>query len=280
MPNSKPSVKSTPPPDLMKERDEVLQSFNRSARLTEQFMGEYSRMRTRLLEVEDENFRLRAQLEADDKVARLLRQVENLERERTDLLKRTERAEKAQDRFDERFGEVETEFSQLANLFVASNQLHASLSPRGVTRRIKEILAQLVGAESYAMYFLSADGRELLPMASEGVPGDKLLPLQLEGTLVGRVLLGHSAKIDEERDVHVPDYNDPPAIVPLVVDERAVGAIVIYSTLEQKPRFSRTDFELFKLLGQHAAAALVGAALFEGGGHKLPGADAFRDVSI
>lgn len=273
-------AQSSPPPDLMRERDEVLQSFSRGARLTEQFMNEYTRMRDRLIELENENDRLRAQLLADDKVARLLEKVEALETERQDLLRRTERAERAQDRFDERFNEVEGEFAQLANLFVASNQLHASMSPRGVVRRIKEILAQLVGAESYAMYFMSSDGAELVPIASEGVPGDRLLPLAIGGTSVGQAVLLRVSRIDEERVPNRADFDDPPVIIPLVVDDTAVGAIVIFGTLEQKSRFTHTDFELFKLLGQHAAAALVGSSLFEQAGRKLPFAEAFRDLSV
>jgi chromosome segregation ATPase len=134
---------STPPPDLMKERDEVIQSLSRGVRLTEHFVGEYTRMHDRVLALEEDNRRLRAQLEADDAMARLLSQVEKLEEERRSLLTRTQKAEKAQDQFDERFNEVEIEFASLANLYVASNQLHASLTPRGVVRRIKEVLSQL-----------------------------------------------------------------------------------------------------------------------------------------
>lgn len=277
--STKPS-QSTPPPDLMRERDEVLQSFSRGARLTEQFMSEYTRMRDRLLELENTNERLRAQLEADDKVARLLEKVEALEIERQELLKRTARAERAQGAFDERFNEVENEFAQLANLFVASNQLHATMSPRGVVRRIKEILAQLVGAESYAMYFLSADAEELAPIASEGVPGELLVPLHVATTAIGKAVLGRVSRIEEDRDTNKADFDDPVVIIPLVVDDTPVGAVVIFATLEQKPRFTHTDFELFKLLGQHAAAALVGASLFEHVGRRLPSAEAFRDLSI
>src|SRR5688572_79447 len=90
------AAKSTPPPDLLKERDEVLQSFNRGAKLTEQFMTEYTRMRERVIYLENDNLRLRAQLEADDAMARLLSTVEKLERERGELMVRTEKAEKAQ----------------------------------------------------------------------------------------------------------------------------------------------------------------------------------------
>ncbi len=271
---------SSPPPDLMRERDEVLQSFSRGAKLTEHFMQEYSRIRDRALALEHENEQLRAQLEADDAVGRLLAKVERLESERRELMSRTERAEKAQDSFDERFGEVENEFASLANLFVASNQLHASLTPRGVVRRIKEILAQLVGAEVYAMYILSLDGRELVPVASEGVPGDRLISLSAADSRVGEVIHSRKSAIEEDRDTSRVNYEDPVVIIPLDVDETSVGAIVIYGTLEQKTRFSYTDFELFKLLGQHAAAALVGAALFDKANRKLPGAEAFRDISV
>lgn len=274
------ATQSTPPPDLMRERDEVLQSFSRGARLTEQFMAEYTRMRESVIELEIENDKLRAQLVADDKVARLLEKVEQLETERQELLKRTERAESAQNQFDERFNEVEGEFAQLANLFVASNQLHASMSPRGVVRRIKEILAQLVGAEAYAMYFVSSDGAELVPIASEGVPGDKLVSLSIANSLVGRAVSDRVSRIDEDRDANRPNFEDPPVVIPLVVDDSAVGAVVIFGTLEQKARFTHTDFELFKLLGQHAAAALVGSSLFEQAGRKLPFAEAFRDLSV
>lgn len=258
----------------------MLQSFSRGARLTEQFVQEYTRMRQHALNLEEANSRLRAQLEADDAMARLLKKVEKLERERSELLHRTERAEKAQNQVDERFNEVELEFASLANLYVASNQLHSSLTPRGVVRRIKEVLAQLVGAESYAVFLSSSDGTELVPIASEGVPGSMLTALPMETSAIGKVVQIGSAQIDDERPANKPDFDNPAVIIPLVVDETAVGAIAIYGTLEQKGKFSHTDFELFKLLGQHAASALVGAQLFDQAGRKLPGAEAFRDLSV
>lgn len=274
------AIKSTPPPDLLKERDEVLQSFNRGAKLTEQFMTEYTRMRERVLELENDNLRLRAQLEADDAMARLLSKVEKLERERSELMLRTEKAEKAQTVVDEQFAAVEGEFASLANLYVASNQLHSSLTPRGVVRRIKEILAQLVGAESYAVYLLSSDGKELVPIASEGVPGSSLGAISLFESPIGKVVQAGKSSIDDEREANVLDLENPPVIIPLVIDDSSVGAISIFATLNQKARFVGTDYELFKLLGHHAAIALVGASLFDQTGRKLPGAESFRDLSV
>lgn len=271
---------SSPPPDLRKERDEVLQSFTRGARLTEQFALEHERMLHRVNELEAENAQLRTQIEADDAVRRLLEKIEALEAEKHELLSRTERAEKQTSQFSERAVEVESEFANLANLFVASNQLHASLSPRGVVRRIKEVLAQLVGAESYAMYLLNADGTELVPIASEGLSGDALLPLRTEDSNIASALKRGAAYVDEERDSSQLDLANPPAVVPLVVDEKAVGAVAIFATLAQKVRFTTTDFELFKLLGQHAAAALVCASLFSKAEGKIPGLEAFLDLSV
>ena len=72
----------------------------------------------------------------------------------------------------------------------------------------------------------------------------------------------------------------PAAILPLTVDDQAVGVIAIFSTLSQKTRFDTIDFELFKLLGQHAAAALVGASLFAQAERKVPGLEAFIDLSV
>ncbi len=280
---TKPPVRpgqSSPPPDLMKERDEVLQSFSRGARLTEQFAEEHQRLRNRLNDLEKENAQLRTQVEADDAVRRLLEKIEILEAEKNELLSRTEKAEAASDQVSVRASEVENEFANLANLFVASNQLHASLTPRGVTRRIKEVLAQLVGAEAYAMYLLNADGTELVPIASEGLPGDRLTPVPVAESRIGEVLRNGAAHVNEETNPSELNMSSPAAVIPLVIDDAPVGAIAIFATLAQKTRFNTTDFELFKLLGQHAAAALVSASLFSKAERKIPGLEAFLDLSV
>ncbi|MEB2311373.1 MAG: GAF domain-containing protein [Sorangiineae bacterium] len=267
------------PPDLRKERDEFLQNFSRGARLTEEFVQEQQRLQRRLGELEEENAKLRATLEADHAVRELLDKIELLERDKRELLSRFRDAERQSTDISERFQEVENEFANLANLFVASNQLHSSLSPRGVMRRVKEVLAQLVGAERYGVYLLGAQGDEVVPIASEGVPGERLAPLRVEGRLA-EVLRTGGAFVEEDGSPADGGAAGPVAIVPLRVDERTVGVIVIFSTLTQKTHFDTVDFELFKLLGQHAASALVAASLFEQAERKIPGLEAFIDLSV
>jgi hypothetical protein len=162
---------------------------------------------------------------------------------------------------------------------VASNQLHSSLSPRGVTRRIKEVLAQLVGAERYCMYLANGDNTELVPIAYEGVAGSALTPVKIADSELGQALLKGAASVSDH-DPTAGTVQRPAAIIPLTVDEKTVGVIAIFSTLAQKKRFDTVDFELFKLLGQHAAAALVSASLFAHTDRKLPGLEAFLDLSV
>ncbi|HTQ07360.1 MAG TPA: GAF domain-containing protein [Polyangiaceae bacterium] len=268
------------PPDLKTERDRFVKSFSRGSRLTDEFIADYERLLDRLGTLEAENANLRAQVAADRAVRELVQKIELLEAEKSDLLSRTTRAEAISHQFTTRVQEVESEFSNLANLYVASNQLHSSLSPRGVTRRIKEVLAQLVGAERYSMYLANEDGSELVPIASEGVPGGELLPVPVRGSRLGAVFESGEAKVEEEGDPSHGELDRPAAVIPLVVDERVVGVIAIFSTLSQKKRFDAVDFELFRLLGQQAAAALVSASLFAQAERRLPGLEAFLDLSV
>jgi putative methionine-R-sulfoxide reductase with GAF domain len=278
--DKKTSESNSPQPDLKSERDRFVKSFTRGSRLTDEFIQDYERLLDRLAVMEAENANLRAQVAADRAVRDLVQKIEMLEAEKSDLLSRTNRAEAINTQFTTRVQEVESEFSNLANLYVASNQLHSSLSPRGVTRRIKEVLAQLVGAERYSMYLANQDATELVPIASEGVPGGDLLPVPVAGSRLGDVLLKGEAVVEEDVDPSRGALDRPAAVIPLVVDERVVGVIAIFSTLSQKTRFDAVDFELFRLLGQHAAQALVSASLFAQAERRLPGLEAFLDLSV
>lgn len=269
-----------PPPDLRSERDRFLAKFTRGGRITEEFLKEYEELATRLATLETENARLRAQVQADDAIRELSRKIEQLELEKAELVSRFHRVEAQSTSVNARVEEVEVEFANLANLFVASNQLHSSLSPRGVIRRIKEVLMQFVGAERYAMYIVNPEGTELVPIASEGVPGNDLTPLRIAATRIGQVFRDGTALINDDVDPSQGTLDTPAAVIPLSVEDRVVGTIVIFSTLSQKERFDTVDFELFKLLGQHAAAALVAASLFVQADRKLPGLEAFLDLSV
>jgi hypothetical protein len=272
-------LSDTPAPDLVSERERFMKNFRQGTRVTDDFIRDYHRLLDRLQALEEENADLRSRVATDDAMRELLRKIEELETEKDDLASRFTRAEAATSVFTARVQEVETEVSNLANLYVASNQIHSSLSPRGVTRRIKEVLAQLVGAERYSMYLVNPDGTELVPIASEGVPGSELVPVPVAGSVLGSVLTSGRSETSEG-DPSRGGVEHPAAVIPLLVDDRVVGVIAIFSTLAQKTSFDAVDYELFKLLGAQAAAALVSASLFHQADRKLPGLEAFLDLSV
>jgi type II secretory pathway component PulJ len=268
------------PSNFDKEREHIMQSFSRGSRWTEEALVEHERLVTRVAELERENTSLRARVEKDDAVRELLARIESLEEEKQKLLSHVREVEENGSRFGESFQQVESEFSNLVNLYVASNQLHTSLSPRGVMRRLKEVLAQLIGAESYAVYFANADGTELVPIAAEGVAGEDLVNQPIRGSRIGQVHLSGESQIDAENDPRQGSIQNPAAMLPLSIDDRVVGVIAIFSTLAQKSRFATLDYELFALLERQAAAALVGASLFTAAERRIPGLEAFMDLSV
>lgn len=275
-----PATSDSPANDLRKEKEQFLATFGIGARLSEEMLAEYERLARRLRALEDENARLRAAVEADGAVRELLAKIERLEHEKEELVHRFREVEASSTGFSERFQEIESELGNLANLLVASRQLHASLSPRGVMRRVKEVLAQLVGAERYAIYFVNADGSELVPIASEGIPGDDLVNRPTRVGVVGEVFSSGRSIILDDVDPSRGTLDGPPAVFPLTVDEKTVGVVAVYSTLAQKTRFDTVDFELFNLLGSQAAWAIVSATLFAAVDHRLPGLEAFVDLSV
>ena len=58
------------------------------------------------------------------------------------------------------------------------------------------------------------------------------------------------------------ETHEPIACIPLKAFNRVIGVIVIYNLLAHKSAFSQTDFELFSLMAEHAASAIVTSMIF------------------
>jgi hypothetical protein len=243
------------PTDLIKERETFVRTFlKKGFELTEDLLRENDKLR-------DENTRLRTQLASDDAIRELLRKVEGLEKEKTRLLTRSEKLAESSQRFENRQHEIEQELSDLANLYVASFQLHGTLSLRRVVRHVRELLAQLVGAESFVIYVTEADDGVARPIAWDGIEERKLQDVALGEGAIGEACAVGMAQVRE------PDgpgtIESPLAVIPLMAEGRAVGAIAILGLLEQKTTWAGVDQELFNLLGAHAATALIAANLYK-----------------
>jgi hypothetical protein len=289
-----------PPVDLAAElklkRDSFVHTFfKKGAEFTEELLRENERLRRNFHELERENAQLRSQLASDKAIRDLLQKIDDLEREKRELLSHMHEAEAISTRFINRYAQIEEELANLANLHVASWHLHSTLKLHHVVRHLKELLAQLVGARVFVLYLADpfdligsgeAETRaRLVPVASEGMGPGKLRTLKIgaiddddsDGAVIERVFLTNVPHI-VDGPLAQPPRTGPAACIPMRVDNRAVGVIVLKEVLAQKERFVAVDFELFKMLGVHAAAALVAAQLFSAAERKLPDLGAFETL--
>src|SRR5258708_35863654 len=149
--------------EIKEKRDAFLQTFfKRGAQLTEELVGENRRLHDQISALEEQNASLKTQLASDKAIRDLLKKIDELECEKSRLL--SSMCEQAE--ITNRFAAIESELESFANLYVASFQLHASLRPRTVMRNVKELLLQLVGVSSLAIYVVQAAVRHLAPTAS------------------------------------------------------------------------------------------------------------------
>jgi len=154
------------------------------------------------------------------------------------------------------YAEVEMHNANLANLYVASYQLHGTLQREAVLGAIQEIIVNLVGSEMFAV--CEIDGPAISVLASVGVDPDAIgwtTPRMHDTVTSGVPYVG---SVDDERA-----SGDPLVCLPLQLDGRTVGVIVIFALLSHKSQLEALDHELFDLLATHAATALYCTSLHE-----------------
>lgn len=276
-----------PSPDqLARERETFLQTFlKKGAEFTEQLVRENEQLRHRAMDLEADNTALRTQLASDRAMRDLLGKIEQLQREKQQLLSHVHEAEAVSTQVSDRYHEMESELGNLAYLYVAGNQLHSTLRLSSAVRHLKELLQQLVGAKDYALYFIEPGDGALVKVASQGanlgptrvlVRGDSA-PADTVAGAIEAVHLTGEARIESGLLVECGPKK-PAAVVPMRFDERGVGVIVVFGVYEQKDRFVQVDFELFRMLSAHAATALAAALVYHASGGKLPNLEPFTKI--
>jgi hypothetical protein len=250
--------------DLVEKRRELLETYFENGRqIATELVTELDAARKRMLELEDENSRLRMQLKSDAAIRDLLAKIEALESERNELLSRKTEVEQQARSEIERAMAVETELSNLASLYVATSQLHASLDPREVVATLGQLLLQFVGAGAYVVY--SADGERLIPVATEGIPLE-----QVHDEKVGEGVVG--AAFDSATPYVLRTHGDegPMVVIPLRVAEQVVGAVAVFALLEQKRELDPFDHELLRMVSAQGATAFAAARLAAAASGVIP----------
>jgi hypothetical protein len=254
-----------------KHQEFIKSFFKRGAEFAEELLHENERLRFRLLELEARvRDAERGGKPPSDALRELLSRVETLEKEREGLLRQYSEVSDQNSDWKARYLDVERENSNLANLYVASYQLHSTLDLKEVIQIILEILLNFVGARTFALYLLDdADGM-LQPIAAEGVDKTKLPSARLGEGIIGKVAQSGIAYLLGAMRPEKIDLGSPSVATPLRIKDETVGAIAIWDFLKQKTALVDVDYELFNLLAAHAAGALQSAKRnAEAGGRPL-----------
>jgi hypothetical protein len=254
--------------DLFERASEFLAMFRRGAEFTRELVEENARLRRRLLDLETrQNDAAQDPKEWDRLREELVDRIQGLESERQDALERLEALETENRQFAQRFLEIEEENNGLANLYVASYQLHSTLDLEEVLRIVVEIVINLIGAEVLCVYALDERNFVLSPVAAEGRERASFRSVALGEGLVGASVARGEILTREALASDAPE--EPLVSIPLRVGERTIGAIALFSLLVQKQKFTGLDHELFALLGGHAATAMLAAQLHGQSERKL-----------
>ncbi len=258
---------------LVATKKEFIQTFfKRAGEFTEELLRENERLRFRVLQLEEELRIARgggapASPSTSGPLRELVARIEQLEQEREQLLQRFRNVEAENVDFEARHKEIERENNNLANLYVASFQLHSTIDLREVTQIILEILLNFVGAKTFAVLLLDENEGVLRALAAEGLPRSEVPIWKAGEGVIGGVVATGQPLIDGAPHKGPRNLDRPLIVTPLRIKEKVVGAIVIWEFLQQKTELQDVDFELFNLLAAHAAFALQGAKL----AHELHG---------
>jgi GAF domain-containing protein len=159
--------------------------------------------------------------------------------------------------FSSRYVDVEQQNTNLANLYVATYQLHGTLDRDRVLTAIKEVIINLIGSEELAIWEITGEALTLLD--SFGIDTDEWDNVKLdgEGGLIGLVAETGQRYVAGEVDIVGGGSQESlSACIPLKLDDTVIGVIGIFHLLPQKTGFEPIDLELFDLLASHAATAL------------------------
>jgi hypothetical protein len=181
----------------------------------------------------------RADQDGERRTQELLQRIRELEgnlSELEDLLLRTER-----------------QASQLANLYVATYQLHASLETSDVCAAIADIAVNLLGAERFTVW-LGDESGQLRSQDQHYAGGDALIDACVaQGSPQFGPVTGSDAIV----------------AVPFARHGDAIGVLVISAFFSHKPGLAAEDHELLDLMAAHAASALLAARAFHVNQRKL-----------
>lgn len=223
-------------------------------RVMTELKGHNERLRASVAALESDRARLQNEkIRLQEQLMNVREDLAERVEEHSALLRRLAEVQRENESVAAHFLDIETQNTNLANLYVAGYQLHGSLDRRLVLAAIKEILINLVGSEDFAIF--ERDGEDRLRMIDWfDEPPHVFHEVRFGEGIIGQVAAtGQSFFSNGEHGRSV----GMTACVPLQVDGRVTGAIAIFRLLPQKhDALEAVDEELLGLLASQAGIAL------------------------
>lgn len=142
--------------------------------------------------------------------------------------------------------------AEAAELLAACHRLHGTLQRQEVLTAIEDILGSLVSSVQAAVYDLEGEPLRLTLVAPFGLSAEEVPPLPpavLPAIAAGRLFIA------SPYGSGAPPR--PAACMPLRVDGRVTGAIVLIRLSDQKRGLTNAEWETLDVIGTHVATALI-----------------------
>jgi hypothetical protein len=169
-------------------------------------------------------------------------------------------------RLTERYLAAEQQVSDLANLYVAVNSLHGATEPADVLAALREIVANLVGSEEFALFETEPRSGHIRFVAASGVAAFRFETVEIGNGIIGTVAeTGRPYVRRQGGDGQSGSDESITACLPLRIGTSISGVLAIFHLLPHKGALEDPDLDLFELLSAHVAPALLFSRIYTGG---------------
>ncbi len=222
----------------------------------------------------------------DERLSRRLQALEDecsqLRTEQDDALRRIGELEQENLDFANQLVQVEDVNNNLTNLYIASSRLHSTLDREETLEIIKEVVINFVGAEKFAVFLFDKTTEHLQFETGEGFEDDEIF----SDIKLGDGVIGQAAESSENYFYDGPisegsdDILAPIVAIPLLIHGQMIGILAIYRLFIQKEQLESIDYQLFSMLGEHAASALFSSTLYGHSERKRQTYQGFVDLLL
>lgn len=258
---------------MLEKGEEFIEMFRKGQEFTQDLLRENERLRYRVIQLEEN---LKEKLESPapanhiPEVEEMMSKLESYQSRLNELQGRLAEVEAENVDFAQRYIDVEEQNNNLANLYVASYQLHSTLDYEEVLQIILEIVINLIGAEVFCIYLLDDKRLTLNPEAAEGMSLEEIPLVTLGEGVIGSSAQSNESYFNQDPPASLKErFEDPLVCIPLTIKNDVIGVLALFRLLQQKESFAPVDFELFTLLAGHAATAIFSSRLFTESKRKL-----------